>query len=318
MRAPRGDPPQRRELYRTALEMAEWAENHNGLSLIVSEHHGVDDGYLPSPLLLASAMAARTSSIPVMVGALLVPLYEPLKLAEDLAVLDIISNGRVSYIAGLGYRPTEYEMFGQDFRARGKRMDHCLAVLLKAWTGEPFEVDGRTVRVTPRPLTPGGPKLFYGGGSAAAARRAARFGLDLFAEVDDPGIEAAFREESERLGRQPGACIIPPRGSPNSVFVARDPDAAWDRLGEHLLQDARSYAGWLGDRQTATSSTARSVDELRAENGSYRILTPAQAVEMIKSFGFLSMQPLCGGIAPDIAWESLELFAAEVLPALTP
>ncbi|MBV6508821.1 MAG: hypothetical protein JJLCMIEE_01887 [Acidimicrobiales bacterium] len=317
MRAPGAGPARRRELYATALDMAEWAENHNGLSVVVSEHHAADDGFLPSPLVLASAMAARTASIPVMVGALLIPLYDPVKLAEDMAVLDIISDGRVSYIAGLGYRPSEYEMFGQDFHRRGKRMDHCLSLLQQAWTGEPFQVDGRTVRVTPSPQTPAGPKLFYGGGTPAAARRAARFGLDLFAEVNDPGIEVAFRQESERLGRQPGRCIIPPRGSPNAVFVATDPDAAWARLGEHLLLDARSYAAWLGTRGTASSSTAGSVEELRAENGNYRILTPAQAVETIKSFGYLSMQPLCGGIAPDIAWESLELLATEVLPALT-
>src|SRR5215831_4885141 len=113
MRAPDGGPAAIADLYDAAIEMSVWSEQRGAISIAVSEHHASPDGYLPSPLILATALAARTSTIPIMVAALLVPLHDPVRLAEDMAVLDVMSRGRVSYIAGLGYRPEEYEMFGR-------------------------------------------------------------------------------------------------------------------------------------------------------------------------------------------------------------
>ncbi len=114
------------------------------------------------------------------VAALLVPLHDPIRLAEDIAVLDLLSNGRISIVAGLGYRPVEYAMFEREWKRRGKRMDECLEVMVKAWTGEPFEYDGETVQVTPRPLQQPHPMVMIGGSGPAAAKRAARFGFGFF------------------------------------------------------------------------------------------------------------------------------------------
>ena len=86
-------------------------------------------------------------------AALLLPLYDPIKLAEDLAVLDIASGGRVRLVLGMGYRPDEYAMFGKSWEKRGALMDECLSALLQAWSGEPFDYQGRAVRMTPRPFT---------------------------------------------------------------------------------------------------------------------------------------------------------------------
>ena len=119
--------------------------------LTLSEHHASPDGYLPSPLVLGGAMAARTKQIALWISALLLPLHDPIRLAEDLAVLDLISGGRVSLVTGLGYRPIEYAMFGKEWTRRGKLLDENLDVMIKAWTGEPFEHRGETVQVTPRP-----------------------------------------------------------------------------------------------------------------------------------------------------------------------
>ena len=119
MRAPAFGAPTT-ELYPAAIEMAAWAEEHGGLMAVVCEHHQMDDGYLPAPLLLATAMAARTSTLPIMTAAIVLPLYDPVRLAEDLVVLDIISGGRVSHVAAVGYRPEEYEHLGVDFAGRGK------------------------------------------------------------------------------------------------------------------------------------------------------------------------------------------------------
>src|SRR5205809_2550584 len=81
----------RDELYRAALEQAAYCDAHGFDTLALSEHHGVDDGYLPSPLVVAAAFAMRTSRIPIVIAALLAPLYDPLRLAEDTAVLDHLS-----------------------------------------------------------------------------------------------------------------------------------------------------------------------------------------------------------------------------------
>jgi alkanesulfonate monooxygenase SsuD/methylene tetrahydromethanopterin reductase-like flavin-dependent oxidoreductase (luciferase family) len=317
VRAPADGPADIRDLYDAAIEMSVWAEQHGAFAAVVSEHHASPDGYLPSPLLLASAIAARTTTLPITVAALLVPLYDPVKLAEDMAVLDVISHGRVAHIAGLGYRPEEYAMFGQSLRTRGRRMDECLQVLQRAWSGEEFVYEGRTVRVTPRPVTPGGPPLMYGGGSVAAARRAARFGLGFFAQTWAPGLEDAYRDECTRLGNEPGMCFVPAPGSATSIFVAEDVDRAWKEIGPFMLHDAQMYASWLGTSAAASKSNAMTVEALRAESGPYRIVTPEEAVDYIRTHGALALHPLCGGCPPELAWETLHLVADEVLPALT-
>jgi alkanesulfonate monooxygenase SsuD/methylene tetrahydromethanopterin reductase-like flavin-dependent oxidoreductase (luciferase family) len=317
MRAPGCGPAELRSLYAAALEMAEWGERQGCLAAIVSEHHAAEDGYLPAPLVLASALAARTRTLPIHVAALLLPLHDPVELAEQMAVLDVISGGRVSYVCALGYRPEEYAQFGRDMRRRGARMDACLDALRRAWSGEAFTFEGRPVRVLPRPATPGGPPLFLGGNSEPAARRAARFGLGLIAEGAAPGVVEAYRAECARLGREPGMCIVPPAGIATSCFVAEDPERAWRELGPHLLHDARTYAAWMGAGHTSASkSTATSVEALRAERGAYRILTPDEAVAYVRAHGVLLLHPLCGGIPPELAWPCLELVASKVLPAL--
>jgi len=139
---------------------------------MVREHHGRADGYLPSPLVLATAMPARSKTPSITVAVVDLPLYRPVRLAEETVVLDRISRGRVSYVAAIGYRPEEDEMHGVDFHRRGAMAEQYLGDLPDAVSGEPFVLDGRGVQVAPPPLTPGGPHLAWGGGSPVAARRA--------------------------------------------------------------------------------------------------------------------------------------------------
>ncbi|HTQ46047.1 MAG TPA: LLM class flavin-dependent oxidoreductase [Polyangiaceae bacterium] len=315
LRAPEGGAPAA-DLYRAALEMAEWGEQHGCLGVQVSEHHASPDGYLPAPLVLAAAIAGRTRRLPIQVAALLLPLHDPIELAEQMAVLDLTSAGRVSYVLALGYRPEEYAMFGRDLGVRGRRMDACLTALRRAFSGEPFEFEGRPVRVLPRPATPGGPLLFLGGGSPAAVRRAARFGLGMITQGGDASLAALYRAECERHGTKPGFFLDPPADAVTSAFVADDLDAAWQRLGPHILHDARMYASWLAAGAAVSRSDARSVEELRAAGRPYRIFTPDEAIAWVRARGPLLLQPLCGGIPPDVAWEHLELLAQRVLPAL--
>lgn len=307
-------PTTRSDLFDAALDMTEWAEQRDALMVIFNEHHGSPDGYLPSPMILATAAATRTSKVPISIAALLLLMYDPVKLAEDMITLDHLSKGRVSYTIGLGYRPSEYAMFGIDQSTRGDEIEERIEVLKRALTGERFEWNGRTIQVTPEPFTPGGPMLAYGGGSPAAARRAARQGMMLMAATSDESLADVYDAEAIRVGNQPGMAIVP-GGGPTTVFVAEDIDAGWNAYGEYMLHDARMYADWMGGERRATSySAAETVDELRAEAGSYQVVDPDDAAELIRTGGILSLQPLCGGMPPELAWHSLRLIEHEVLP----
>jgi len=305
------------ELYAAALELASFADERGFDSISLSEHHGVDDGFLPSPLLVAAAMASRTQRIQLGISALLAPLYDPVKLAEDLAVLDLLSRGRVSVTLGMGYRREEYAMFGRAFEQRGQLLDEWLDLLLRAFRGERFEWQGRSVQVTPRSFTQPHPPLFVGGQSRKGALRAARFGLGYQPASNDPEAERLYREESERRGSVP---LLRPPGTGEMIWVSRDPDRTWSEIGEHLLYEARVYSSWQPATQQSSTvhSRANSVAELRRE-GLYRVLTPAQCIERAKAEGPYAafvLYPLCGGTPPEQAFESVRLYADEVLAKL--
>jgi alkanesulfonate monooxygenase SsuD/methylene tetrahydromethanopterin reductase-like flavin-dependent oxidoreductase (luciferase family) len=311
MRSGGQDPAARAALYSATLEMARWGEQHGCLAMVLSQHHASPDGYLPSPVPLASAVAAVTTTLPINVAALLLVFYEPIKLAEDLAVVDLISRGRVSYVIGIGYRDAEFDMFGVDRSQRGRLTEERIPVLRRAWTGEAFEFEGRPVQVTPLPFTPGGPMLAYGGGTVAAARRAARLGMYFVAEANKPELELAYREEAERVGVEPLGCSLPSDSLPLTVFVADDPDRAWAELGAYMFADAELYGQWNAHRTgVASISNAGSVSELRAEHGSYQVLTPDEALSLVRAGAPLALQPLVGGLPPDLAWPYLEAAAA--------
>ena len=313
MRAPAFGAPTA-TLYSAATEMSAWAETRACIAAVLCEHHGADDGYLPSPIVLASAIAARTERLLLSLVVIL-PFYDPVRLAEDLAVLDIISTGRVSVIFGIGYRPEEYEHFGVDIHRRGRSADEKLDLLRKLLSGQEVVHEGRRIVVTPPPHTPGGPTLMWGGASLAAARRAGRYGLGLLANGGEPGMREAYEAASMQHGHQPGPVLLPDRDTPSVVFVADDVDRAWDEIGAHLLHDARMYAEWNPDNRTSAGiSPAADVAELRATSRSHRIIGVAEAVERVSAGEVLNLSPLCGGLPPDLAWPYLERVGEVVLP----
>jgi len=161
------------ELYEAAVDMCEWAETRGCLAAVICEHHSSPDGYLPTPLILGSAIAARTEQL-VMTLIAILPFYDPVRLAEEIAVLDIISKGRAAYVFGLGYRPEEYQHFGLDRKARGRIADEKLGLLRRLLAGEVVEHDGRRIRLTPLPFSPNGPLMMWGGGSPASRTVRAR------------------------------------------------------------------------------------------------------------------------------------------------
>lgn len=299
------------EQYAACLEQCAWADTRGINFVVLSEHHGVDDGYLPAPLTLAAAIAGRTRRLRLHIAALLVPLHDPIRLAEQIAVLDLISAGRVAFVAGLGYRQEELAMAGVAASERGRLLEEYVGVLRQAWTGEPFEWRGRVVRVTPKPAAP--PRIFIGGSTAAAARRAARLRAGFFPSVRDEQLTRLYQDECARLGFD-GFALLP--GGPGFVHVSDDPERDWAAIAPHALYDAQTYAGWQppGQRSAVTVSGA-TLDSIR-RSGVYRVVTPDECVALARETGHIILHPLMGGLPAEIGWRGLELFAAKVLPQL--
>lgn len=309
-RAPAIGPPAA-DLYAAALEQCAWGERVGFDEVVISSHHGCEDDYGPAPIVAATAIAARTRRLRIA-PVVALPLYDPIHLAEEVAVLDLLAGGRIELVVGAGYRPSEFAMFGGSMGERARRMDEAIPALRAAWSGEPFEYRGRRVLVRPRPAQPGGPKLCYAGYSPPAARRAARL-ADAFMPMPGSDAEPIYLETCRALGREP---VLKRRIAWMFLFVTEDPERAWARLAPHLLHVANSYARWMSEAGTTPVYTPVSdVASLRA-TGTFRIATPEACVELVEGVDDVIVDPLFGGIPPGLAEESLELIANRVLPAL--
>ncbi len=222
LRLPNMNASQIADQYAAAIEMAQWADDKGDFTVGLTEHHAAEDGYMSSPLLFATAMAACTKNVKFLIGCALLPMYDPIRLAEEIIALDYISRGRVTYVFGIGYRPEEYELYGLDFSQRGKIADAKITQLLEALAKANTATDH--IRVTPAPFTPGRPPIMWGGASKPAARRAGRLGLGFFAQTDDPALKQLYQESAVAAGHKPGPCILPSADRPNIVFVHPNPE----------------------------------------------------------------------------------------------
>ena len=314
------DPKARSDRYMTAIEIAAYCDQAGFSSVNVEEHHVAENGWLPSPLTMAAAIAARTENCSIGVMALLVALYDPVRLAEDIAVIDLISQGRLNFVAGMGYRAKEFHALDKPYKERGVWMDHVLETLIKAWADEPFEYRGEMINVTPKPFSRPHPMFLVGGMSKPAARRAARFGLSFCPPGKMPELENIYYEELEKNGfsRDQGFVYNPPEDF-SMLFIDQDPESAWEELGGYFLNEAVEYRSWKQEglfRPLELSSD--SVEALRAENF-YEIITPDECIRRHKNnpeFG-AGLHPLCGGIPLDRAWDCVNLYVDKVIPAIS-
>ena len=310
------DPAARSARYQAAIDMAAYADEQGFSSVNLEEHHAADNGWLPSPLTMAGAIAARTRHCNIGVSALLVTLYDPVRLAEDIAVVDLLSRGRLNFIAGMGYREIEFHIANKPFAERGAWMDHVLETLLKAWGDEPFDYKGRRVNVTPKPFSRPHPMFLVGGMSKPAARRAARLGLPFAPPVADPELEAYYYSQCEAHGTR-GFTHSPPADF-SVLFIHPDPDQAWAELGQYFLNEVMEYSSWKTEGvNRPLEFSSDSVSALREEKR-YEIITPQECRRRHRErpdfFG--AVHPLVGGMPLDKAWDCLRLYAEEVVAPL--
>lgn len=303
----------RQELYSAFLDQVEWADRMGFERVMLSEHHGCEDGYMPSPLVIGGAVAARTTQIRIHISSIIAPLHNMVRLAEDLAVLDVLSNGRVEPVVSGGYVGTEFEMLGTSLAARKEYMDELIPFLKKAWTGEQFEWKGQTMRVMPRPVQEPRPRIWMGGSSRASARRAARH-ADVFLPADAELYEY-YHQQLDALGKP-----RPVEGlRPTLVWVAEDPDEFWESFGPHALHENNEYGKWYLDWDAWNNYLLEDDTDALRTTGRYPIVTPDELIDMCRNMdprGSIMLHPLAGGYNPDLAWESLRLVEEKVLPAV--
>lgn len=315
MRAP-GFGASAESLYSAALDMAEWADDIGFNAVTFGEHHAADDGYLPSPLPMCAAVAARTTRVTIRPNVLLAPLYEPVKLAEDVSVVQLISGGRLQLVIGAGYRPYEFQMFGTRREDRKEKYLEVFDVLNKAWSEPEFEYKGRQVRVTPQPTT--APPLLLGGAHPAVARRAAHIADGYF----PPGGENwdLYRQERLKLGKSDPGEKFHALG-PIYTHVTHDVEEAWQTILPHAVHCVESYTEWTVEAYgQAAGPFAKGVDpaQLR-KSGAYQVCTPEKTIELINNLDDCTtyiLTPLLGGIDPEFAWQGLKLFEQEVWPSV--
>ncbi|MGH2757796.1 MAG: LLM class flavin-dependent oxidoreductase, partial [Actinomycetota bacterium] len=163
--------------YRDYIDLVRVVEDEGLDSAWVSEHHFAEDGYLPSLLPLLAAFAAVTERIELGTGVVLAPFHDPIRLAEDYAVVDQVSGGRVICGLGIGWRDEEFRAFDVDTKSRTRRLREIVEILKLAWSGERFDYDGKhyaysSIAVTPKPARP--IPVLVGGFADNAIRRAGR------------------------------------------------------------------------------------------------------------------------------------------------
>ena len=300
------------EIYAAALDMCAWADEQGFERISVAEHHQNDDGYIPSPLIFAAAVGGRTKRVKMRTGVVLAPLYDPIRLAEEAAVADLCLQGRLVLGMGLGNLREDYELFGADFHKRGQHMEWLIPFLRRAWTGEPFEYRGTTVRVTPCPVQKPMP-IYLGGISSAATDRAVRL-ADGF-HTATPAIWELYRASCRKFGK-PDPGPAQPRG-PMFLWVTKDDKArVLARLQPHFEQQAQSY---IEQSRKAGQTFAGPWAPPKGAPTPYQILHPEEAVELANGLGArgeLLFQPVLSGIDPKLAWEMLRLVEREVFPHL--
>ena len=306
------------DLYGQVLDQVD-AIDEAGYDVVwFTEHHFVEDGYLPSWTPVAGAVFGRSRRLRVATDIALLPFYHPVRLAEDLAVLDNLSGGRVELGVGMGYAPHEFKGFGIPVSRRVSLTEEGLDVLRLAWSGERFSYEGKRYRfddllVTPRPVQPGGPPLWMGAMTPAGAARAARYGANFLPQGEGE-VLARWREEVTARGEDHSSRRI---GIIRPWLVTDDRERDWPPIRQaeryrmsvyaRFFEEADASFGLSGPDRIDQSWIVGDADDVAERLGAY-----------VEAHGFTDLitHGVPPGMAPERLTPSLVRFAKEVMPRL--
>jgi alkanesulfonate monooxygenase SsuD/methylene tetrahydromethanopterin reductase-like flavin-dependent oxidoreductase (luciferase family) len=309
-------------LYHEIIDSIVMADELGYDAIYITEHHFTDDDWAPSPLMLLSAIAMRTRRIRLGTFVGLLPFYHPVRLAEDGAVLDILSGGRYEFGFGLGYRPEEFMGYGMEMKQRSRRADEMLEIIRRLWEGDTVTYKGKyfqceKAKLTPRPVQQPRPPIYIGGFAPNAVRRAARMGDGLLS--GEPESVRIYLEELQKLGKDPSTAIL--ANGPAWQYVSNDPEKAWDEIAPYVIHAIECYSVWMLNWNTPPLYPPVSNKEELRKTGLLTVLTPDRAIQSIREYAqamhtttltFIMNEAAC---PPGVMREHMELFAAKVMPA---
>jgi probable F420-dependent oxidoreductase len=320
---PPGSPIGHPAVYAAALEQTVQAEEQGYDWVNITEHHVAADGYLPAMLPLLTGMATVTNRIGLSTGMLILTLHHPIRIAEEAAVLDVISGGRLTLGVAVGYREVEFAALGVDFATRGRRFKESLEIMALAWSGEPFSYDGEIfqipeVIVRPTPVQRPGIPLWLGGTTDVALKRAIKHGSPCFPGATDelPKIEEKMTRYDE-LREQHGSEIPRELVLPRLCVVADTTEEARRRALPGIRAMFETYQSWgLPVDFTQALRSWDLLDELVIVGDAERC---AAAVERYAELGTtdLMLQFAMPTVEPAIAAESQARFINDCVPNRT-
>jgi probable F420-dependent oxidoreductase len=317
--------------YRDVVELSRLAETLGFDSVWVSEHHGSSDGYLPSLLPMLAGLATATDRVLLGTGVILTPFHHPLRLAEDAAFVDQLSEGRLILGLGLGWREEEFRMFDVPVGERVRRTVETVEILRKAWTGDRFSHQGRAfeldrVKVTPPAFREEGPPIYLGGFVEEAVRRAGRLGDGYIRSrggLDHARRALGWAEQGAReAGKDPSTLGY---AQLHNAFVWEDGDA-WDVVRAGANHQLGVYDSWDDEADTPDRDE---LEPAKMDDALLRKLTPTgDRHEVLRALrpwvdafghrdGFdLVVRLHYPGMDIETAGRAVELFGEGVLPAL--
>ena len=311
------------QLYNEIIDQIVWGEENGFDDIWLSEHHFIEDGYSPSLLPIAAAIASRTKKIHIGTSVILLPFHNPVRMAEDAATVDVISGGRFELGVGVGYKVEEFESFAVSSKERGARTNEGLEIIRRLWEGETLTFEGKyytvtKAKLTPEPIQQPRPPIWVGGFTPPALRRAAKYG-DGYIGVG-PLKEAYERYVTalEKVGKS--TTDIRLAGGYFWLIPSEDPDKTWNEAAEHVRYQVNAYAEWSEKAGMPLFPKVPDTDALR-ESGLFQVVDVDTCIRMIRDYALETplthyySWTLPPGLPASWIQPHLELFTSKVIPA---
>ena len=311
------------QLYNEIIDQIVWGEENGFDDIWLSEHHFIEDGYSPSLMPIAAAIASRTKKIHIGTSVILMPFHNPVRMAEDAATVDVISGGRFELGVGVGYKVEEFESFAISSKERGARTNEGLEIIRRLWEGETLTFEGKyytvtKAKLTPEPIQQPRPPIWVGGFTPPALRRAAKYG-DGYIGVG-PLKEAYERYVTalEKVGKS--TTDIRLAGGYFWLIPSEDPDKTWNEAAEHVRYQVNAYAEWSEKAGMPLFPKVPDTDALR-ESGLFQVVDVDTCIRMIRDYALETplthyySWTLPPGLPASWIQPHLELFTSKVIPA---